>query len=107
VQFSLTELLGYLHIAFENWAIFIINIPFFSKRIIEHKKIMMLMQGRLLVEELTPPDWQHELACFVFKALFVYAIYGVYYRFYQVVLDFIWVVYNDNSYYYHVFILRS
>jgi hypothetical protein len=69
------------------------------------------MQARHLLKELMPPGWQYEQACSVCKVslshakdtdtdldydfLFIvyHAIYGKYEGLYQVVLDFIWVVY--------------
>jgi hypothetical protein len=58
-----------------------------------HKKIIVLMQGRYLVEELIPPGWRYEKACSLRKAFFNHAIYRIYESFNQVVVDFIWVVY--------------
>jgi hypothetical protein len=40
-------------------------------------KIIMLLQARDVVEELTPPSWQHEQACSVCKVESLYAIHGI------------------------------
>jgi hypothetical protein len=77
------------------------NCFLFSKRITLHKKkkkkIMVFMQARHLVAELKPPGLQNEQACSGCKDLFYYAIYEIYCEiyegFYQVVPNFIWVVY--------------
>jgi hypothetical protein len=53
---------------------------------------MMHKLARHLVYKLIPPCRQYEPACSVCTALFNHAIYGIYEGFYQVVLDFIWVV---------------
>jgi hypothetical protein len=60
-----------------------------------HKKVMMLMQTELEIlwgKKLIPPGWQCEQACSFCQALFNRAINVIYEGFYQVVLDFIWIV---------------
>jgi hypothetical protein len=52
------------------------------------------MQARHIVYKGIPPGWQYEQARSVCKALFNHAIHGIYEGFFQVVLDFIWVVYK-------------
>jgi hypothetical protein len=54
---------------------------------------MMHMQARHLVHKLIPPGWQYEQTCFVCTALFNHAIYEIYEGFYQVVPNFMCVVY--------------
>jgi hypothetical protein len=69
------------------------NRALFSKPIIVHKKIIVLiLHVSYLLEERIPPGWQYEQACSYGKALFNHAIYGVCEGFCQVALDFIWVV---------------
>jgi hypothetical protein len=51
------------------------------------------MQARHLVHKLIPLCWQYEQACSVCTALFNHAISGIYEGFYEVVLDFIWLLY--------------
>jgi hypothetical protein len=63
-------------------------------------KIMVLVQARHLMHKLTPPGWQYEQACSFCKALFNHATYGIYEGFNQVVIDFIWVVYYYEPFYY-------
>jgi hypothetical protein len=98
VQFALTQLLQHACSALKKSALFSKNNHYckcvlFSKPMIVHDKIMMLMQARHLVHKLIPPGWQYKQARPVCKALFNHAIYGIYEGFYQAVLDFIWVVY--------------
>jgi hypothetical protein len=50
------------------------------------------MHARHLVHKLIPPGWQYEQACSVCTAFSNHAIHKICEGFYQVVLDFIWVL---------------
>jgi hypothetical protein len=59
-----------------------------------HKNEMILMRVGHFMEELIPPGWQIKLSLlFLQSCIQPYHLWN-YKGFYQVVLDFIWVVYN-------------